>query len=212
MEDITVTTKDIGTNHSPQNSDLLDRITLIETMMQEARRGTEYRGWVFVLWGAAYIIAIVWGSSRYSHPFTWPITMIAAILISVLVASIKKRKQAQTPMSRSITAIWQSVGAALFIFCFAVSWSGHAESHSFFAAVEVLLGVANCASSIILRWRVQFVVALLWWVSAVATCFVAVEHIVPILLGDAVVCLLGFGIYLMVCERRDRQQHAVQHG
>jgi hypothetical protein len=53
-------------------------------------------------------------------------------------------------------------------------------------------------------------IALLWWISAVATCFVSSPWITPILVFDTLIGFLGFGLYLMYCERRDRRA-LVQH-
>ena len=43
----------------------------------------------------------------------------------------------------------------------AVAISGHSEVHSYMAAIEIMIGIANCAVSVILRWRGQFIMALL---------------------------------------------------
>ncbi len=42
--------------------ELKDRLNLIETMIAEGRRTTESWGWVFVLWGVAYYVAIAWSA------------------------------------------------------------------------------------------------------------------------------------------------------
>ena len=192
-------------------TELLSRLDLIETMLREGRSRTEYWGWVFVLWGAAYLIAIGWSYSSAMPQLAWPVTMTAAGILTVILAIRKKRAKAQTPIARAISGIWTVVGTAIFTFCFAVAASGHMEAHSYIAAVELLIGVANCASCIILRWRVQFFVAVLWWGSAIATCFVSQQAIIMILLADTVLGFLGFGAYLMYCERRDRRRRE-QHG
>jgi hypothetical protein len=190
--------------------DLLTRFELVETMVKEGRRSTEYWGWTFVLWGTAYLIAIGWSYWSHQPNIAWPVTMIAATVVTIVVSSKKKRARPQTPISRAISGIWIAVGTAIFIFCFAVGISGHAEMHSYMATVEILLGVANCAISIVLRWRGQLVMALLWWISAVATVFVHSQWIMPILIFDTLVGFLGFGLYLMYRERRDRRLR-VQH-
>lgn len=191
-------------------AELLTRFELIESMMKEGRRRTEYWGWIFVLWGTAYLIAIAWSYWFVRPDIAWPVTMIAATVLTIVVATKKKRAKPQTPVSRAIGGIWTAVGTALFIFCFAAAISGHSEVHSYIAAVEILLGVANCAASMVLRWRGQFLVALLWWISAVCTFFVSPQWIMSILVFDAFVGFLGFGLYLMYCERRDRRD-LVQH-
>lgn len=190
--------------------ELLSRFELVEMMVKEGRRSTEYWGWTFVLWGAAYLIAIAWSYWWRQPNLAWPITMITAAVLTTVVAARKKRAKPQTPVSRAIGGIWTAVGVAIFIFCFAVGLSGHAEMHSYIATVEILLGVANCAVSMILRWRGQFFIALLWWISAVATCYVGSQWIIPILVVDTLIGLLGFGLYLMYRESRDRRLR-VQH-
>jgi hypothetical protein len=190
--------------------DLLTRFELVEMMVKEGRRSTEYWGWTFVLWGAAYLIAIGWSYWLHQPNIAWPVTMIAATVLTIVVATRKKRAKPQTPVSRAIAGIWTAVGSALFIFCFAAAISGHAEIHIYIAAIEILLGVANCAISMVLRWRGQFLIALLWWVSAVATLFISAQWITPILVIDTLIGFLGFGLYLMYRERRDRRLR-VQH-
>ena len=44
--------------------DLKDRLALIESMMSEGRRTTESWGWTFLLWGIAYMVAILWARRR----------------------------------------------------------------------------------------------------------------------------------------------------
>ncbi len=189
-------------------NELLSRIDLIETMMREGRRTIEYWGWTQVLWGAAYLIAIGWAQSTYRPQLAWPVTMIVAAIITIVVSSTKKRVHPATTTSRSIRAIWIAVGTALFLFCFPVALSGHFELHSFITAVEVLLGVANFSSALILRWRVQLIVGLIWWAAAVVTCFVPAAWVIPILAAATLIGMIGFGLYLMVRERLDRRRRA----
>lgn len=190
--------------------ELLTRFELVEMMVKEGRRSTEYWGWTFVLWGAAYLIAIGWTYWSHRPDIAWSVTMTAAVVITIVVATRKKRAKPQTPVSRAIGGIWTAVGSALFIFCFAAAISGHSEIHVYIAAIEILLGVANCAISMVIRWRAQFLIALLWWVSAVVTLFISAQWITPILVFDTLIGFLGFGLYLMYRERRDRRLR-VQH-
>jgi len=67
----------------------------VAEMIAEGRRSTESWGWVFLLWGVAYSVAIAWGSwgqglsvwgNRYAQigsvriGLAWPVTMILASL------------------------------------------------------------------------------------------------------------------------------------
>lgn len=199
----------------PQNrEELLTRLDLMESMVREGRRRTKYWGWTQVLWGTAYLIAIGWSNWFGMPQIAWPVTMIAAVVITISISRLQKREDCQTTISRALGAIWAALGTAIILFCFSTSISGHFEIHSFFAAVEAFLGAANCASALILRWRVQFMVALVWWISAAATCFVGSVMVMPILVAATLLGPIGFGLYLMYCEQRDRRNRetAVQHG
>jgi fatty acid desaturase len=68
--------------------DLKDRLALIEAMITEGRRTTENWGWTFVLWGAAFYIAIAWATWGHTA-WAWPVTMTAAVAVTVVLASIK---------------------------------------------------------------------------------------------------------------------------
>jgi len=190
--------------------ELLSRFELVEMMVKEGRRSIAYWGWTFVQWGTTYLIAIGWSYWFHQPNVAWPVTMIAAMVVTIVVSSRKKRAKPQTPISRAISGIWIAVGTAIFIFCFAVAISGHAEVHAYIATVEIPLGVANCAISVVVRWRGQLMMAVLWCVSAVATLFVHSRWVIPILVVDTVVGFLGFVLYLMYRERRDRRLR-VQH-
>ena len=182
--------------------DIQERFELIEKMMLEARRTTEYWGWNFVLWGAAYLIAIAWTALGRMPNLAWPVTMIAAGVATAVIARRKSRGQPGTILGRAMTAIWTSIGVALFIFCFATSGTGHWETHASLAAIESFLGAANMASGILLRWRVQAAVGILWWAAAIATCLVPASQVGWIFIAITVVGMIGFGLYLMVLESK----------
>lgn len=200
------------TEQQERQNELLTRLELVEMMVKEGRQTTEYWGWSFVVWGAVYLVATGWSYWVRMRAVPWVVVVLVALVItSAIVQSKKKKGQLRTTISRSIGAIWTSVGIALMIFCFAVPLSGHGEVHSYVAAIECFLGVTNCASSIVLRWRGQFLVALLWWVSAVATCFAPEKAIAPIFIVATLIGMIGFGFYLIYLEHRNRPV-TVQHG
>ena len=169
---------------SESQSELLSRIDLIEAMVQEGRRRIEYWGWTQVLWGSAYLIAIGWTYGWGRPALAWPICMIAATVIMI------------------------AVGTALFLYCFSIAYSGHSEVHAYMAAIEILLGVANFAGGMILRWRAPLIVGLVWWAAGVATAFVRTGWVYPIFIAAILFCMIGFGLYLMYRERRDRRRRA----
>ena len=193
-----------------------ERIALIESMMREGRRRTESWGWNFLLWGTAYLIAIGWSSFfPAGRALAWPVTMILAALLTIGIARRRMHNQPRTEKSRGIQAIWTAVGSGIFVFAFPVAFSGHFQAQSFMAAIETLLGVAYVGSGLTLRWTTQIVVGALWWVAAIASCFVRTENGVGIIfLAATFVCMIGFGVYLMIRESRVKAQAraaGVQH-
>jgi len=163
----------MNTNQDAQElakQELTARLSLIETMIAEGRQKTESWGWSFVLWGIAYYVAIAWSTLGHSS-YAWPVTMIGTSLLTAVVATRIGNKQPETTMGRAIGAIWIAVGVSLLIFCLSASIAGRIDLQTFIAAVAAMLGAANAASSIILKWGAQFFCALVWWVASAISCF-----------------------------------------
>ena len=201
-----ITTNDLAEN------DLSGRLNLIETMIAEGRQTTESWGWTFVLWGVAYYVAIAWSMWSGHSSIAWPVTMLSAAAITGIVASRQGKREPETTIGRAISAIWMCVGISLFVFCLCISLSGHAEQHAFLAVIEVMLGCANATSAMILKWRTQFLAALVWWVAGVISCFGSVTQssvcfLVAIFFGQIV-----FGTYMMISEAQEKKQHAQRSG
>lgn len=186
------------TEHVEQ--EVRERLALIESMMLEGRKTTEYWGWSFALWGIAYLVAIAWSYETGSGAIAWAVTMTVAGLITGIVVSIRKRGHPETTRSRAIGAVWSATGAALFAYCFSAGISGHAEIHSFIGAVEIMLCVANFMSAAILRWPLQWVVGGIWWCAGVATFFLTPRNVWILFIAATVVCQIGFGIFLTIRE------------
>lgn len=191
--------------------DLNDRLELIESMIAEGRRTTESWGWVFVLWGVAYYIAIVW-AAHGGNVVAWPVTMIAAAIVSGVTKARRTRNQPGTTMGRAIGAIWIAMGLSLFILLMALGWSGRlTDARLSIAIVTAMLGVANLASSMILRWKTQFGCAVAWLVAAVAVCYVANNLVIPVFVGAIFLCQIAFGFYGMLCEAKARNLRGTSH-
>ncbi len=189
-------------------TNMQERLHLIESMIQEGRRSTDYWGWTFLLWGVAYFIAIGWVSYLPHPQYGWPVVMIATAVAGMWIAQVKRRRhpQPKTTKSRALAGIWCATGLAIFIFAFAGAFSGHSEPHIFLAGIEILIGLANFASAFTLRWGPQFLIALVWWACGVASCMVALNHLIPVLVVGTLIGNIGFGLFLMrreaVCRAR----------
>lgn len=183
--------------------EIQDRLNWIESMVLEGRRGTQSWGWAFLLWGIAYLVAFGW-SAVSSFAWIWPITMVAAALLTVGIVRWKGVGHAQTTASRAIGAIWAAMGISAFLLFMTLSLSGRlTDEHVFFATLAAILGLVNGASAMILRWRAQFACALVWWAAAVVSCYEAPMAFLAALF----LCQIVFGVYLMYVEgRRPRVQ------
>jgi hypothetical protein len=191
--------------------DLKDRLSLIETMIAEGRRTTESWGWTFVLWGVAYYIAIAWATLGQSV-VAWPITMISASVLTMVLASRRAASRPDTTVGRAMLAIWFGMGVSTFIVMMSLGISGRLELHVAVAIVGAMLGAANATSGIILKWKMQFACAVVWWASAAISCFLS-EIQAGILFVIAIFfCQIVFGIYGMVAESRKRKAGRAGHG
>ena len=183
---------------------LNDRLSLIETMIAEGRRTTESWGWTFLLWGVAYFVAIGW-SAIGNAQVAWPVTMIGASIVMAILISRTVRSRPQTTVGRAMRAIWVAMGISMFMLLMCLGISGRYDLHLFVAIVGAMLGMANATSSMILKWKMQFACAVVWWASGAVACFgneiqTSIAFLVAIFF-----CQVVFGIYCMICESRKRK-------
>lgn len=195
-------------NEQTDEMNLKDRLDLIERMIAEGRRTTEHWGWSFLLWGVAYYVAIAWSTWGRSN-LAWPVTMIAAGALTGIIAWRRKRNQPTKTIGLAISAVWAAMGISLFLLLFSLAYSGRLTNHSSVAIVGAMLGMANAASSFILRWRLQFACALAWWISAEAACFGSDTQCWVVFLAAIFLCQIVFGIYAMLAESRERKPGAL---
>ena len=191
-----------------EEQELKDRLSLIETMIAEGRRTTESWGWVFVLWGLAYYVAIAWAAWGHSY-LAWPVTMIAAFALTAALAARKRAIHPRTNMSRAIGSVWIAMGISMFVLFMSLGFSGRlTDPHGFVAIATAMLGTANATSSMILKWKMQFACAVVWWAAAVASCFGSKTQLWGVFLVAIFFCQIVFGIYGMIMEARRRNQGA----
>ncbi len=197
-----------------EDLELKDRLSLIETMIAEGRRTTESRGWIFVLWGVAYYIAIAGSSMNFAGPIAgaqylaWPATMIAASVLTVVLLVRRHSKHPPTTVGRAMGAIWISMGISMFILCFSLGMSGKAEQQVIIAVIAAMIGTTNAASSMILRWKAQFACAIVWWAAVVASLFGTVLQSEIAFVVAIFFCQIVFGAYGMICEARAGKREA----
>ena len=184
-----------------EEQDLKDRLSLIESMISEGRRTTESWGWAFVFWGVAYYVAMAWAKWGHSA-FAWPVTMIVAVLLSGVISSRRSRRSPETTVGRSIGAVWIAMGISIFMLLFSLGLSGMADPRVVLAIIGAMLGLVNAASSMILRWKLQFACALVWWTVMEIASFGTVNQGTDAFVVAIFFCFIVFGIYGMVRQTR----------
>jgi hypothetical protein len=191
-----------------EHDSAVSQLNLIESMILEGRKSTEYWGWNFVLWGVAYLVAMTWSNffTGHSAAWAWPVTMTVTGAATALIARWRNRGNPVTTTSRAVTAIWMGCGLGIFAFAFPLILAGRfGDGHAFLGGIEVLLGVAHIASGVTLRWPLQISVGAMWWTAAIVT--EVVPGSLPLLIAFLTATFLGnicFGGYLMYAEARDK--------
>jgi hypothetical protein len=191
-----------------EEMDLKERLDLMQKMIAEGRRKQESWGWTFVLWGIAYYIAFFWAWLG-NFVYAWPITMLAAGILTFIGFARPRRRSPETTMGRAIASIWIATGSSMFILFDAMGFGMHlADARVFFAAASAMIGLANAACSLTLRWKAEFICAIVWWAAAVIACFGNLVTAIAAFLAAIFLCQIVFGAYMMVLESRQRRQVA----
>lgn len=193
------------------NLELVERLKLIECMMAEGRRKQESWGWTFVLWGVAYYVAFFWAAwTRFAY--AWPVTMIATGILTA-VNFKQKDSEPNTTLGRAIGSIWIATGLSMFILFDALGFSGHMkDGRIFLAGASAMLGLANAACGLTLKWKAEIACGLVWWAAAVMASFGSIATAVDAFLVAIFLCQIVFGIYAMILEaQRRKQQKGAAH-
>jgi len=197
-------------NGNTQERELKERIELIESMLAEGRMTTEHWGWVFVLWGVAYYVAIAW--SQWGHSaLAWPVTMLAAFVLTRVWSQRNRGKGAATTMGRALISIWISGGISMLLLFMSLGITHKlTDVHVFVAGLAAMLGMINAASSMILKWKMQFACAVVWWAATLVGCFGSADQAWVAFLVAIFLCQIVFGIYGTLNESR-RQRLGESH-
>jgi hypothetical protein len=197
--------------------DLTERLALIETLIAEGRRQTQSWGWTFLLWGIAYCVAIAWAS--WDQPISilggrilaWPVTMVAAVALTIVIATRRKEHHPGTTVGRAIGSLWLAIGITMLLLIPALGLSGRLGPNLFVSIVAALLGIANGASALILRWKAQLACAVAWWVTCAAACFCSPAQLVAAFFSTVFLCQIAFGVYAMTLDSRRRSPNRTVH-
>ena len=194
-----------------EEMELKERLNLIEAMIAEGRRNTGSWAWTFVFWGVAYYVAIAW-TAYNQWPWAWLVTMMSAWLLCwAIIRNQKKNQPKQKPSTsggRAILSIWTAMGVSMVLLLPALGFSGLFNQHVFVAIVAAMMGLANGASGMIVRWKAQIASALVWWAASVSACFGSDNQCQMVFLVAIFLCQIVFGVYAMIYEAHVRRLEA----
>lgn len=186
------------------DQELLERFDLIERMVLEGRRSTQYWGWCLALWGSGQLIATAWATLGRRPTLAWAVTMAACAVATVVAASRKHSTQhSQSLIARAVWSVWLSLGISLSLLGFLGNTSGILTGRAFLAVFFSLMGFTYLATGLIIRWKVQWGIGLLWWAAAIVALYgpgpvLEWLFMAMVFLGEVVL-----GVYLMAREKAD---------
>lgn len=100
----------------------------------------------------------------------------------------------------------------MFMLFLALGVSGRlTDQHLFVAVMSAILGLANGASALILRWKIQFACAVVWWAVAVTTCFATDAQSKILFLVAIFLCQIVFGFHSHIAEAQQRKRRGPIH-
>ena len=183
-----------------ERDELADRLGVIEAMIAEGRRHTEYWGWAFILWGLGHLVAAVWGQL---HAVAWPVTMTACgVLTGVFAYRQRRRGGKSTAAGRTLATLWASLGGSLFVAMIG-GMIGDSPDGSVVTIFFLVMGAASVASGVIVRWPWWSGLGLLWWGAALGSMIAGPAVTFWLFVAMAAIGEVGFGVYLMILERRE---------
>ena len=191
------------TDNGTTREDLVQRVALMETDDCGGRRSTARFGWVFVMWGLIYFVAM--GGWFFCPSKSGPGQFCVAIGILVGIvrcAGCARWAAAGTIVREALRRSGRPCASPSF-FMGRCGVSGHGDQPAYYAAVLFFVGLAHGASAGILRWGAQGLVAFIWWGCGIAMFFFRTRNeVLFIFLVAAFFGMILFGLYAMMLERR----------
>jgi hypothetical protein len=197
------------TNPEPENGktrdELVQRLELMEAMIAAGRRYTGRNSWIFVLWGVVDLTAWVWQnySPHFGGRWAWPICLPVGVVLTI---AGKVLQRGDTGYSKNlecnrVMSVWGMAGLGMGIYVAAGILTRFDWQFSYMAAIPMMIGIAHGISAAILRWRIQGLVAAVYWAGGVAIlAFNSWRATNLIWLIEMGVVMIVFGLYAMQVE------------
>ncbi len=187
--------------------DLVQRVALMESMIADGRQYTGRNSWIFALWGLVDLTAWAWQSyvPQFGGRWAWPICLTTGVVLTLVGKMMQKRDKGYSSnnLCSRVMGVWGMMGMAMGIYIASAMLTHFDWQYSYVAGLLMMLGMAHAISAMLLRWRVQGLVAAVYWAGAVAI-FVCNSGRVTnvIMLIEMGIVMVLFGLYAMGREPR----------
>jgi hypothetical protein len=151
------------------------------------------------------LTAWVWQSCsrHFGGRWAWPICLAAGVILTFSGKMLQKDDKGYTKRGECsrVMAVWGMMGLAMGIYVASAMMTHFDWQYSYIAGLLIMLGMAHAINAMFLRWRMQGLVAAVYWAGAVAI-FVCnsgrATH--DIMLFEMCIVMILFGLYAMLRE------------
>jgi hypothetical protein len=103
----------------------------------------------------------------------------------------------------NVELVWLMMGIALACYVASAMIRGLTWQYSYVAALLIIVGLAHAISAAILRWRVQGIMAAIWWLGGIAVFLARSQGDVEVIMFvEMCLSMIAFGLYTMWLESR----------
>jgi hypothetical protein len=201
---MTVSEPDSGTTRD----DLIQRLALMEQMIAEGRQYTGRNSWLFVLWGVVDLVALSWQHyfSAFGGRWAWVVCLPAGVILTLGGKALQRNRQVYSDNQQCtrVMSVWGIMGLALGIFIASTMLTHFDWQYTYMAAILMMIGMAHGISATFLRWRMQGLVATVYWAGGVAILvFNSANATNLIWLIEMGIVMIVFGLYAIQVESTD---------
>jgi len=156
-----------------------ESLLLIGQMIQQAKRGVQENGTIFLIWGwlvlaASLLNYVLQYVINYEHPYLpWPILMILGAIISMVYgARQKKQERVKTHVDSFLKYLWTAFGVSLF---FVLAYMTKIGVEATYPLILVIYGIGTFTSGGALQFKPLIIGGICCWILAVISAFVGFQ-------------------------------------
>src|SRR5688572_20813717 len=145
-----------------------ESLLLIGQMIQQAKRGVQENGTIFLIWGwlvlaASLLNYVLQYVVNYEHPYLpWPILMILGAIISMVYgARQKKQERVKTHVDSFLKYLWTAFGVSLF---FVLAYMTKIGVEATYPLILVIYGIGTFTSGGALQFKPLIVGGICCWI------------------------------------------------